>query len=116
MHGLNCTCKQVEISEILHKNNIDLDLPAVQESWEVTGNSKFSVPGYTWFGKPRSKELCKNLKRGDGGVGFFVREGLKEIIIIINDIEYDESMIESSVLMKLLIYIAITSFWSFVCC
>ena len=90
MQGLNCTRKQVEISEILHKNNIDL--LAVQESWEVTGMSKFLVPGYTWFGKPRSKESCKNLKRGDGGVGFLVREGLEEMIRIINDVEYDESI------------------------
>ena len=51
VQGLNFTRKQVEISGILHKNNIDL--LAVQESWEVTGKSKFSVPGYTWFGKPR---------------------------------------------------------------
>ena len=49
VQGLNCTCKQVEIGEILHKNNIDL--LAVQESWEVIGKSKFSVPGYTWFWK-----------------------------------------------------------------
>ena len=90
VQGLNCTHKQVEISEILHKNNIDL--LAVQESWEVTGKSKFFVPGYTWFGKPRSKESCKNLKRGDGGVGFLVRDGLEEIISIINDVEYDESI------------------------
>ena len=60
VQGLNCTRKQVEIGEILHKNNIDL--LAVQESWEVTGKPKFLVPGYTWFGKPRSKESCKNLK------------------------------------------------------
>ena len=38
MQGLSCTRKQVEISEILHKNNIDL--LAIQESWEVTGKSK----------------------------------------------------------------------------
>ena len=58
----------------------------------MTGKSKFSVLGYTWFGKPRSKESCKNLKRGDGGVGFLVREGLEEMISLINDVEYDESI------------------------
>ena len=56
----------------------------------MTGKSKFSVPGYTWFGKPRSKDSCKNLKHGDGGIGFLVREDLEEMISISNDIEYDE--------------------------
>ena len=58
----------------------------------MTGKSKFFVPGYTWFGKPRSKESCNYLKQGDGGVGFLVREGLEEMISIINDVEYDESI------------------------
>ena len=44
MHGLNYTCKQVEISGILDKNNYS-DPLAVQESWEVAGKSKFSIPG-----------------------------------------------------------------------
>ena len=49
----------------------------------MTGKSKFFVPCYTWFRKPRSKESVKNLKQGDGGVGFLVREGLEEMISII---------------------------------
>ena len=32
------------------------------------------------------------MSRGDGGVGFLVREGLEEMISIINDVEYDESI------------------------
>ena len=51
VQGLNCTHKQVEIAEILYKNSIDL--LDVQESWEVTGKSKLSDPGYTWFGMIR---------------------------------------------------------------
>ena len=30
----------------------------------MAGKSIFSVPGYTWFEKPTSKESC-NMKRGD---------------------------------------------------
>ena len=41
VQGLNCTCKQVENSQILYKNHIDI--LAVQERWEVTGKTTFSV-------------------------------------------------------------------------
>ena len=58
----------------------------------MPGKFKFSIQGYTWFGKPRRKEPCKNFKRGDGGVGFLVREGLEEMISIINDVEYEKSI------------------------
>ena len=40
----------------------------------MTGKSIFSVPGYTWFEKPTSKESC-NMKRGDSAwYRFLVRE------------------------------------------
>ena len=42
----------------------------------MAGKPKFSVPGYTWFGKPKSEESCKNLKEEDGDIGFLNREGL----------------------------------------
>ena len=58
----------------------------------MASKPKCFVPGYICFGKPRSKESCTNLKRGDGGVAFLVREGLEEMISIINDVEYDESI------------------------
>ena len=70
VQGLNSTRKQLELSDILVKNSIDI--LAIQESWEFLNKSCFKVPGYLWFGKPRCKEPeISNLKRGEGGVGFF---------------------------------------------
>ena len=91
IQGLNSTRKQLELSEILEK--ISIDILAVQESWEIVGKPSFRVPGYLWFGKPRCKEPeNSNLKRGEGGVGFLIREGLQEVINIIYDAEYKESI------------------------
>ena len=66
MEYLNSTRKQLELSEILEKNSIDI----------------------LWFGKPRCKETKNsNLKKGEGGVGFLIREGLREVIDVIHDAE-----------------------------
>ena len=91
VQGLNSTRKQLELSEILVKNSIDI--LAIQESWEFLNKSCFKVPGYLWFGKPRCKEPeISNLKRGESGVGFLIREGLQEVIKVIHDAEYKESI------------------------
>ena len=91
IQGLNSTRKQLELSEILEKNSIDI--LAVWETWEIVSEPWFRVPGYLWFGKPRCKDPeNSNLKRGEGGVGFLIREGLKEIINVIYDAEYKESI------------------------
>ena len=91
VQGLNSTRKQLELSEILVKNSIDI--LAVQESWEIGDKPSFRVPGYLWFGKPICKESeNSNLKRGEGGVGFLIREGLQEVISVIYDAEYKESI------------------------
>ena len=60
VQGLNSTRKQLELSEILVKNSIDI--LAVQESWEIVGKPSFRVPGYLWFGKPRCKEPKTDLQ------------------------------------------------------
>ena len=40
------------------------------------------------FGKPRCKESeNRNLKRGEGGVGFLIRKGLQKVINVIHDAE-----------------------------
>ena len=81
VQGLNSTRKQLELSEILEKNSIDI--LAIQESWAIVGKPCFRVPGYLWFGKPRCKEPeNSNLKREEGGVDFLIREGLQEVINI----------------------------------
>ena len=68
--GLCSERKQKEVGQVLEKLN--LDVVAGQESWERDG-SVVSVDGYKWFGKPRNNQ--KSL-RGEGGVGFLVRECL----------------------------------------
>ena len=77
IQSLNSTRKQLELSEILEKNSIDI--LAIQESWEIVSKSSFRVPGYLWFGKPRCKDPeNSNLKRGEGGVGFLIREAYRK--------------------------------------
>ena len=46
---------------------------AGQESWQKW-ETRIEVEGYKWFGKPRSNQ---NSPRGEGGVGFLVRECLQ---------------------------------------
>ena len=60
--GLCSEHKQKEVGEVLAKNNV-----AGQESWEKD-NTRLSVKGYKWFGKPCSNQ---NSQREEGGVGFF---------------------------------------------
>ena len=62
--------KQKEVGELLAKHN--LDVVAGQESWEKE-ESRIEVEGYKWFGKPR---INQNSPKGEGGVGFLVRECL----------------------------------------
>ena len=61
---------------------------AGQESWEKE-DSKIEVDGYKWFGKPRS---VQNSQRGEGGVGFLVRECLIDEVECITSVHYEESM------------------------
>ena len=63
VQGLNSTRKQLELSEILVKNSIDIF--AIQESWEIVSKPCFRVLGYLWFGKPRCKETENQLIKSE---------------------------------------------------
>ena len=62
--------KQKEICEVL--NRVKVDIAAGQETWERK-DKVVNVHGYKWFGKPQ------NSRRGEGGVGFLVRECIAEL-------------------------------------
>ena len=79
--GLNSDSKQKEFGELL-------DVVAGQESWEKE-ESRIKVEDPKWFGKPRSKQ---NSPRGEGGVGFLVRECLANEVEFINSVKYEESV------------------------
>ena len=83
--GLCSDRKQKEVGELLAKHNLDV---AGQESWEKE-ESRIEVEGYKRFGKPRSKQ---NSPRGEGGVGFLVRECLANEVEFINSVKYEESV------------------------
>ena len=84
--GLGSERKQKEIGEVLDKNSIDV--AAGQESWEKE-DTKIAVEGYKWFGKPRGNQ---NSQRGEGGVGFLVRECLVDEVEFISGVHYEESV------------------------
>ena len=61
---------------------------AGQESWEKE-ETRIDVEGYKWFGKPRIKQ---NSPRGEGVIGFLVRECLVNEVEFINTVNYEESV------------------------
>ena len=83
--GLCSEATQNEIYELLTCTSIDI--VAVQESWEK--DSKIHVDGYKWFGKPRASQRSQ---RGEGGVGFLVRECLVSEVEFITTVVYEESV------------------------
>ena len=71
-------------SEVL--NRVKVDIVAGQETWE--GKDKVvNVDGSKWFGKPR---IDQNNHRGEGGVGFLVRECIVEEVEFIRDFRHEE--------------------------
>ena len=84
--GLCSERKQKEIGKFLAKHN--LDVVAGQESWEKE-QTRIDVESYKWFGKPRIKQ---NSPRGEGRVGFLVRECLVNEVEFINTVKYEESV------------------------
>ena len=84
--GLCSERKQKEVAETLSRLNIDI--VAGQESWEREGKNIF-VGGYKWFGKPRKDQ---SNPRGEGGVGFLVRECLVDEVEFVNTVKYEESV------------------------
>ena len=78
--------KQKKVGELLTKYN--LDVVSGQESWEKE-ETRVDVESNKWFEKPRSNQNCP---RGEGRVGFLVREYLVNKVQFINSVKYEESM------------------------
>ena len=79
--------KRLEIVEQV--SNRDLDIVGIQESWEKAGEGiGCKVGEFAWIGKTRQDS--KN--RGAGGVGFLVKEGLCDIIIVNEDTKFNASI------------------------
>ena len=69
----------------------DLDVVGIQESWEKDGTEVGSkVEEYAWIGKKREGQKPKS--RGAGGVGFLVKDYLCDIVEVIDDTKFDESI------------------------
>ena len=79
--GLCSEHKQKEVAEILSRLNIDI--VAGQESWEREGKN-IVVDGHKWFGKPRKDQ---SNPRGEGGVGYLVRECLVDEVEFVNTVK-----------------------------
>ena len=84
--GLGSERKQKEVEELLAKNTIDV--VAGQGSWERE-DTRIEVEGYKWFGKPCNNQTSQ---RGEGGVGFLVREYLVSEVEFITSVRYEESV------------------------
>ena len=52
-------------------------------------DTKIAVEGYKWFGKPCGNQNCQ---RGEGGVGFLLRECLVDEVEFITDVHYEKSV------------------------
>ena len=61
---------------------------AVQESWEKE-DFKIDIDAYKRFGKPRTSQRSQ---RGEGGVGFLVRESMVSEVEFITAVAYEESV------------------------
>ena len=61
------------IHELL-KNDVTIDVIAVQEIWQIQNSNTIQIPGFNFFHKARA------FSRG-GGVGFYVNENLSAKII-----------------------------------
>ena len=84
--GLCSERKQKEVGELLWVNKIDI--VAGQESWKKK-DSRINVDGYKWFGKPRD---VQNSQRGEGGVGFLVRDCLVNEVEFVSEVKYVKSV------------------------
>ena len=84
--GLGSERKQKGVEELLAK--IDIHVAARQESSEKE-DTGIEVEGYKWFGKPCNNQTSQ---RGEGGIGFLVRECLVSDIEFITSVLYEESV------------------------
>ena len=80
--------KLVEFISMLKSKNIILDLIALQEIWNVSDPNLFNIPGY-------QKIVIKTrLNSRGGGVGFYVKEGIK-FRVVENLSIFNEKVFES---------------------
>ena len=86
--GLCSERKQKEVGELLQVNNIDV--VAGQESWEE--DSRIDVDGYKWLEKPRD---VQSSQRGEGGIGFLVRDCFVNEVEFVGEVKYAECVDES---------------------
>ena len=69
----------------------DLDVVGIQESWEkVETEVGAKMEEYAWIGKRRKGQKPKS--RGTGGVGLLVKEYLCDIVEVIDETKFDESI------------------------
>ena len=62
------------------KNDINLEIIALQETWDISVPDLVNIPGYSFVSKNRKNQ------RG-GGVGFYVKSGLVFKVIKISPFE-----------------------------
>ena len=89
MSGLCSERKQKKVVETLSRLNIDI--VAGQESWEREGKN-IVVNGYKRFGRLRKDQ---SNPRGEGGIGFLVRECLVDEVEFFSTVKYEECVDES---------------------
>ena len=53
------------------------------------GGKNIVVDGYKWFGKPHKDQ---SNPRGEGGVGFLIRECLVDEVEFVSTVKYEESV------------------------
>lgn len=81
--------KRLEIVDQVEQS--DLDVVGIQETWELKDGDVVSKQGkYRWVGKARKGLDPK--KRGEGGVGFLVKEHLFDVVEVVVKTEFEESL------------------------
>ncbi|CAB1119768.1 unnamed protein product [Ectocarpus sp. CCAP 1310/34] len=81
--------KRLEIVDQVEQS--DLDVVGIQETWELKDGDVVSKLGkYRWVGKARKGLDPK--KRGEGGVGFLVKEHLFDVVEVVVKTEFEETL------------------------
>ena len=93
LRKIECRCVLDESQKAWESAGVQVNIAcsnivAGQETWQRK-DKVVNVDGYKWFGKPR---IDQNSRRGEGGVGFLVRECIAEEVEFIRDVRYKESV------------------------
>ena len=66
------------------------DIVCLSETWlKSSDSSSFEVQGYACINKPRS-QIHRNAKRGSGGILLYIKEGIHNDVVIMNDTYADD--------------------------